>query len=80
MKLSKIEIVSRIRRSKSSRGAALATTPMALEQYRLHFQSQFINTFHVDPVSGLLSPIARAVDLDLQRIPNRALHNQFSRW
>ena len=23
---------------------------MALEQYRLHFQSQFVNTFHADPV------------------------------
>ena len=44
------KIVSRIRRSKAARGAALASTPMALDQYRAHFEAQFVNPFPVDPI------------------------------
>ena len=47
------KIVSRIRRSKAARGAALATTPMALHQYRHHFQAQFTNQFPTEVIPSI---------------------------
>ena len=56
-----MKIVNRIRRSKASTGAALATTPIALESYRAHFAKQFTNDLGIAPYT----PVDHTVSLEL---------------
>lgn len=47
-----MKVVQRIRRSRAAAGASLATTPVALNNYRSHFAGQFQNNFGVDDVQN----------------------------